>query len=247
MTGANAPSTGPRLRVVSYNVHTLRDDRAALAAVVRELAPDVLLVQEAPRRFRWRQRCADLARAFGLVVAVGGQPACGNLILTGLRVRVTETWCVRFPLTPGRHLRGAAFARCAVGGTDPVRFVAAGSHLGTDPSERPGHARRLADALARVDDPVVVGADLNDEPGSPSWEAIADGRIDVGEGTGAGTAPAAPRAGPRRRIDTVFIDPGWAVLSYAVPDTPDVRRASDHLPVVVDLRVPTRVHPPRQP
>ena len=31
-------------------------------------APDVVIVQEAPRRFRWRQKCADLAEPFGLVV-----------------------------------------------------------------------------------------------------------------------------------------------------------------------------------
>ncbi|HET9516086.1 MAG TPA: endonuclease/exonuclease/phosphatase family protein, partial [Actinoplanes sp.] len=121
--------TGVRLRVLSYNVHGLRDDRAALRAVVRDLAPDVMVVQEAPRRLRWRYRCAALADDLGMVVGAGGLPSLGNLLLTTLRVRVHETSCLRFPLTPGRHLRGAVFARCSVGGTS---FTVSGSHLATD-------------------------------------------------------------------------------------------------------------------
>lgn len=76
------------VRVVSYNIHGQRDDPAALVEVVRELEPDVLVLQEAPRRFRWRQRCAELARRFRLVYAVGGLPALGNLILVDVR----EPW-----------------------------------------------------------------------------------------------------------------------------------------------------------
>jgi endonuclease/exonuclease/phosphatase family metal-dependent hydrolase len=217
------------LRVVSYNVHTLRDDRAALVAVVRELAPDVLLLQEAPQRFRWRHRCAALAREFGMVVAAGGQPGRGNLILTTLRVRVTDTWCRWYPLTPGRHLRGAAFARCSVAGSG---FVVAGSHLATDPVERPGQAKLLKEALAEVDEPVVVGADLNDEPDGAAWQTLADGLVDPG-----GSAVTYSCADPRRRIDAIFVDPRIEVRSYQVVDTPVARRASDHFPVVADLRL----------
>lgn len=218
--------------MVSYNIHGQRDDRAALASVVRELAPDVLLVQEAPRRFRWRQRCAALARRFGLVVAAGGLPGLGNLILTNLRVQVGDTWCIRFPLTPGRHLRGAALARCTVAG---VQFVAAGSHLATFPPERPGQARLLASELAGLPEPVVVGADLNDVPGSATWQAIADGRLDPGSEEAVSTFSC---AAPQRRIDAIFVDPRFEVLGYQVVDTPATRRASDHFPVLADLRLP---------
>jgi endonuclease/exonuclease/phosphatase family metal-dependent hydrolase len=229
MTG---PRPGTSLRVVSYNVHKLRDDRRALVSVVRELAPDVLLLQEAPRRFRWRQHCAALARDFGLVVAVGGLPGLGNLILTDLRVAVRRTWCIRFPLTPGRHLRGAAIAACAVAG---VEFAVAGAHLATYPPERPGQARLLREALAGVAEPVVVGADLNDQPGSPTWQAVAGGLVDPGA---AGAVPTFSAADPRRRIDAIFVDRRIEVVGYQVLDTPAARRASDHLPVVADLRLP---------
>ncbi|MFD0632519.1 endonuclease/exonuclease/phosphatase family protein [Catenulispora yoronensis] len=36
------------VRVLSYNVRSLRDDRAALARVVRGCEPDVVCVQESP-------------------------------------------------------------------------------------------------------------------------------------------------------------------------------------------------------
>src|SRR3954471_11161395 len=114
--GGRRGVTGVPLRVVSYNVHGMRDDRAALTGLVRDLAPDVVIVQEAPRRFRWRHKCAALADDTGLVVAAGGLPALGNLVLVSLRVKVHETWCLRFPLTPGRHMRGAAFMRGSVRG-----------------------------------------------------------------------------------------------------------------------------------
>ena len=41
------------LRVLSYNVRSLRDDPEALGRVIRSAQPHVVLVQEAPRFWRW--------------------------------------------------------------------------------------------------------------------------------------------------------------------------------------------------
>jgi endonuclease/exonuclease/phosphatase family metal-dependent hydrolase len=223
------------LRVVSYNVHGLRDDLGALVAVIRELNPDVLVLQEAPRRFRWRARCARLARDVGLVYAVGGLPALGNLILTNLRVRVHDTWCLQFPLTPGRHMRGAAFARCSVARTP---FVVVGSHLSTDPAERPGQAAQLKAAMSDVDVPLVLGADLNDYSGSAAWRTLVDGMTDAAVSARRTDAPTFPSYAPQHRIDALFVGGGIAVRTYDVLDTPVTRRASDHFPVVADLELP---------
>ena len=219
------------VRVLSYNVHGRRDDRAALASVVRGLAADVVVVQEAPRGLSWRRKCAVLAHEWGMYCAAGGVPSLGNLIVTTLRPSVEATHCLRFPLTPGRHLRGAAMVRLAIGGT---RFVVAGSHLSTDAAERPAQARLFR---AAVDEfaggrPVVVAGDLNDEPGSPAWTTVAEGLADAGDGR-----PTFPVSGPRRRIDANFADPRFEVTSADRPDSPAVRAASDHFPVVVDLRL----------
>jgi endonuclease/exonuclease/phosphatase family metal-dependent hydrolase len=220
------------LRVLTYNVHGLKDDRAALVGLVRELEPDAVIVQEAPRRFRWRHKCAALADDFGLVVAAGGLPALGNLLLVSLRLRVHETWCLRYPLTPGRHLRGAAFADCSVRG---ARFILSGSHLATDPVERPAQAARWKQELSRLDGPVIAAGDLNEGPGGGAWRTVADGLITA-------ESPATfPATLPRLRLDAIFVTPDVTVEKYDVVDTDRARRASDHLPVVADLLLPSGI------
>jgi endonuclease/exonuclease/phosphatase family metal-dependent hydrolase len=221
-----------KLRVVAYNIHSSRDDLGALAAVVRGLDPDVLIVQEGPRRFRWRTKGATLANSFGLVVAAGGLPALGNIIMTKLRVRVRESWETRFPLKPGRHMRGAAFARCEAGG---VAFTIAGSHLSTDDAERPSQSALLRDALARLDGPVILGADLNDVPGSASWQLVHEQLTDVAEVAGAGDVYTFPCSGANRRIDTIAVSSQVGVAAYRVETGPLTVRASDHFPLVADL------------
>ncbi|WP_425455296.1 endonuclease/exonuclease/phosphatase family protein [Allorhizocola rhizosphaerae] len=221
---------GIGLRVVTYNVHSLRDDVGALALLMRELEPDIAIIQEAPRRWRWRTRCARLAHSFGLYYAAGGLPALGNLILTTLRVRVESTWHLRYPLTPGRHMRGAAFARCTVPGTDP--FVVSGSHLSTHDREREAQATLLLRALDSFHDPVILGADLNETPDGPAWQMLASGRTDPG------SSPTFPARSPDRRIDALLIDPRITVDSCFVADTPLAVQSSDHLPLTADLTFP---------
>jgi endonuclease/exonuclease/phosphatase family metal-dependent hydrolase len=220
------------LRVLSYNVRGLSDDRASLSSVVRSLAPDLVFVQEAPRRFRWRTRCADMAHSWGMIYAAGGLPSLGNVIVTNQRVRVHETWCLQYPLTPGRHMRGAAFARCSIG---RVPFVAIASHLSIDDAERPAQAHMLKTAINECADPVLFGGDLNETSGGSAWRMLADGLIDTGLVDG---APTFPVAAPKRRIDVIFTDPRCEVVRYEVLDSPAARRASDHFPIVLDVALP---------
>ncbi len=223
------------LRVLSYNIHGLRDDRASLTGLVRDVAPDVVIVQEAPRRFRWRTRCAALADDFGMVVAAGGLPSLGNLLLVSLRVRVLETWCLRYPLTPGRHMRGAAFLRGAVRG---ATFTVTGSHLATDPAERPAQAAQWKEAIAAADGPVIAGGDLNEGPGGGAWRTVADGLVDTAAAVSS-TALTFPATLPRQRLDAVFVTPDITVERYEVIETDQARRASDHLPVLTELALPS--------
>jgi endonuclease/exonuclease/phosphatase family metal-dependent hydrolase len=223
---------GVSLRVLSYNVHGLDDDLGALESVVRAIAPDIVFVQEAPRRFRWRTRCAAMAHSFGMIYAAGGLPSLGNVIVTSQRVRVHETWCLQYPLTPGRHMRGAAFARCSVG---RVPFVAVASHLATDDAERPDQAHLLKIAMDGCDDPVLFGGDINETSGGSAWRMLADGLIDVGAET---DLPTFSVANPKRRIDAIMVDPRCEVVRFQVVDSPEVRRASDHFPIVLDVALP---------
>jgi endonuclease/exonuclease/phosphatase family metal-dependent hydrolase len=221
---------------MSYNVHGLSDDRAALAETVRAVAPDVLVVQEAPRRLRWRTRNAQLAHVTGLVYAAGGAPTLGNVVLTSFRVRALSDSAVRFPLTPGRHLRGAVLARCAVPNALP--FTVVGSHLATDDDERPGQARLLHDAVAGVDEPVILGVDANEVPDGESFRVLAGDLVDTASSRTA-ESRTFPATAPQRRIDALLVDKRIEVSHFDVIDTPAARRGSDHLPLLADLVLPS--------
>jgi endonuclease/exonuclease/phosphatase family metal-dependent hydrolase len=224
-----------KIRVMSYNIHSSRDDRRALAAVVRAEAPDLVLVQEAPRRFRWRPRNARIARDWGMLYAGGGLWSLGNSAFTNLRIGVHDTWCVQFPLTPGRHMRGAVFARCSVGRT---RFVAVGTHLSLDATERAAQAQLLKAQFAELTEPYVLCGDLNEESGGSGWRTLVDGLTDAAEARECGDLFTFSCADPRRRIDGIFLHPAWDVLDYRVVDTPQARLASDHFPLVADVALP---------
>jgi endonuclease/exonuclease/phosphatase family metal-dependent hydrolase len=220
------------LRVLSYNVRGLRDDVAALARVVTGSGAHLVFVQEAPKVFRWRARCAELARRCGLVVVAGGGDAAGNLLLASVAVRIDATRTVRFPLTPGHQYRGAAMARCSLGGAE---FTAVGTHLSRYPAERSWQVPQLLDAVPAGSTPLVLAADFNEEPGGSVWAALAPRLDDV---AGDDTAPTYPAAAPRRRIDAIFVERTVKAGGYRVIDSPDARRASDHLPVYAELALP---------
>jgi endonuclease/exonuclease/phosphatase family metal-dependent hydrolase len=224
-----------KIRVMSYNIHSSKDDLRALAGVVRTEAPDLVLVQEAPRRFRWRAKNAALARQWGMLHAGGGLWALGNSLFTTLRIGVRETWNVQFPLTPGNHMRGAVFARCTVGRS---RFIAVGTHLSKYADERVVQGQLLKGYLAELDEPHIVCGDLNEEPGGGGWRTIADGLTDAAEARECGNMFTFSCASPRRRIDGIFVDPAIEVVDYRLVDSDPAKRASDHFPLVADLVVP---------
>lgn len=224
------------LRVLSYNVRGLRDDVDALVRVVTGSGAHVVCVQEAPRFFRWRSRCAELARRCGLVVVAGGGDAAGNLLMASVAVRVHAARSLLLPLTPGLQLRGAALAHCSLAG---ACFTAVSTHLGLNPAERLRHVPLLLGELAEDGPPVVLAADVNEQPGGPVWEALAPRLDDVAAAAGAGDVPTFSCASPRRRIDGLFVDRRVVVAGYQVLDSPDARTASDHFPVYAELKLPS--------
>jgi endonuclease/exonuclease/phosphatase family metal-dependent hydrolase len=234
-----ADKEGARLRLAKYNIHSLRDDQAALGETVRDIAPDVLVVQESMRWVNPLTWFVNLARRFGMTGSIGGLRSQGNVILTGSRVTLGEHWFVRYPLAFGYYPRGAVFLRCSVGG---VALLVVGSHLSPDPAVRLRQAEQfkqaLNDAQARSEAPALVGIDVNERPDGPAWRVVAEGLLDAAEETGQGDVPTFPTSHPDRRIDAIFLDPRTTVAAYSVVDTPQSRVASDHFPVVADLVVP---------
>ena len=226
----------PTLRLLSYNVRSLRDDAEAVARVIRDAEPHVVCVQEAPRLARWRSKCAALARRSGLVVVGGGRPAGANLILSTLGVEVQVTRDVRFTTDPRLHHRGAALALLSLRG---ARFAVAGTHLDLVPGPRLRHVgelHRVLDSFAGGV-PSVVAGDINDVPESQPWSLLGQTRPDAFAVAGAGTGFTYSATSPARRIDGVFADQRLAVKSATVLDSADVPLASDHRPLLVELEL----------
>ncbi len=231
------------VRVLSYNIRSMRDDRAALARVIRACAPDVALIQEAPRFFRWRKAAAALARGSELVYATGGATACGPMILTSLRAHVERAEDVLLPKTPGLHRRGFATAVLRIGG---ARLGVLSAHLSLSAAERYEQAGLLLERLALLDAPhAVAGGDVNDRPKGRSFRRLAGSLTDAWQAAPWGGEYTSTPHDPHQRIDGVFTTSGVEVLACGVPiDLPGVREAdllaaSDHLPVLAALRVPT--------
>jgi endonuclease/exonuclease/phosphatase family metal-dependent hydrolase len=230
----------PSLRVLSYNVRSMRDDPAALARVIRSAEPDVVCVQEAPRFLRWRSKCAQLARTSGLVVVGGGRPAAANLIMSTLAVDVLRTADVLFSKDRNLHQRGTAIAVLRIGG---VPFAVAGTHLDVVAEPRMRHVDELHAALgAHVppDVPAIVCGDLNCPPGSPWWAALTELLQDAFAVAGVGSAFTSTARNPHQTIDGVFVDPRITVRSARVLDQADVEIASDHRPVLAELELSAR-------
>jgi len=230
------------IRVLSYNVRSLRDDEAALARVIRACAPDLALIQEAPRFFRWRKAAARLARNTELVWVTGGATTTGPMILSSLRVHVERAEDLLLPHHPPLHRRGVATAVVRVGG---ARLSVLSCHLSLSAQERHAQAGLLLDRLAAMGEPhAVVGGDLNDRPDGRAFRRLTASLRDGWATKPWGGEYTSVPERPHQRIDAVLTTPGIEVLGCGVPlglpgiAEADLRAATDHLPVLAALRVP---------
>lgn len=207
---------GAAVRVVSWNVRSLRDGSGAVARTLRDLEPDVVVLQEAPRLALWRLARYLLARRAGLRV-VTFRKAAGNLVLA--RVPVEQAWSRSFAKPPGLHRRGTAGAVVALAGR-PLAVL--GTHLDLEAAAR----LRTATAVRALapDLPLLLCADVNEPPGGAAWSVLADGLADPGR------EPTFPAPAPTRRIDLLAASASLRVELWVLPTT-----ASDHRVLVADL------------
>lgn len=222
------------MRLVTWNVRSLRDDRTALLRVLHVLRPDVLFVQEAPRFFRAQSKLAALAREAGLVVAAGGKSAAGVALLTQLRVNVDAPRSQLLSKTEGMHQRGVASAHMKL---HDLSFLAASIHLGLEAGERARHAQEVLQLVdmpeARV--PLVLAGDFNERSDGTAWQLLASDRQDPGLEP---NEPTFSSANPRRRIDAILVPSEWSarfVSPLEIVDESDLIAATDHRPVIIDV------------
>lgn len=227
------------VRLLGYNVRSLRDDVAALARVIRAASPDVVCLQEAPRFVRWRRRVARLGRATGLYHVTGGAPAQGTMIMATLRPRVERVADIEFPHRRGLHRRALATAVLRFG---EARLGVISCHLSLHDEERHAQAGLLLEHLRALDVPAaVVAGDLNERPGGPAHRRLTAELTDGWTTAPSGGEHTFPSAAPVRRIDAVLTTGAVTVTACGVPTdrtgiTPaDLTAASDHRPVLAEL------------
>jgi endonuclease/exonuclease/phosphatase family metal-dependent hydrolase len=222
------------LRVLSYNVLSLRLGTEKVAAVIRACDPDVVCVQEAPRFLLWKRKCRALATATGLTVVTGGRPAGAVLLLARPGLRVVTTKDVKLPWHPPLHRRGMAIGVFDAGGTE---VTVASTHLSLDDAERLAHVDLVLAHLAALGRPAILAGDVNEDPDDAAWRVLATAMADAYVTAPLGDGLTSTAVTPRRRIDAVFVDRALGVVSCGVPAVGGLAEASDHRPVLAVVKV----------
>ncbi|ABS26871.1 endonuclease/exonuclease/phosphatase family protein [Anaeromyxobacter sp. Fw109-5] len=234
------------MRILSWNVHSLRGtdgrrDPERIARVIADLRPDIAGLQEVGGELA-ADGPRDVAEAlasltgmrstFGPTMSFRGHPY-GNGILTRHPIEATRTYDLS---VRGREPRGCLRADVEVGGVR-VHFFSA--HLGLHWRERRKQAAQLlsADILrdTALAHPLVLVGDFNslsNRSAVPRW--LRRQLVDCAHAA-RNEAPTFPSRFPLLRLDRVFVDSAFRVVGCEVVHTPLARRASDHLPLVVDL------------
>lgn len=219
------------LRIASYNVRDFLDDRHAAARVVRAIGPDVLCLQEVPRRLTTEVRLPTFARACGLLWGGRRRGSGGTIVLHHRRVQVHEDTTRRLSVRFPDRTRGFHLVSVSLPGTARVTVVSV--HLSLRSRERVRHAQALLDAAGAGS---VIAGDLNEDASGQAWQTLA-----VGRRLASPDAPTFPSQGPHALLDVVLVPETLAVVDNGQAPTwcaPDLPRASDHLPVWVDVRLP---------
>ncbi|KGN33399.1 hypothetical protein N802_14195 [Knoellia sinensis KCTC 19936] len=219
------------IRIASYNTRDFLEDPYAAARVVRAIDPDVLCLQEVPRRLFSTQRVANFARDCGMYWSGRHRGSGGTTIFTSLRVDVVESKHTRLRVAFLQRTRGFALARVAAPGREPI--AVASVHLSLDARERAAHAKVILGAV-NVGGEVVLAGDLNENESGEAWKAFAGVMRLVSP-----AVPTFPARRPRKVLDVIFASSGLHPEPHAAIDIPeaDLVAGSDHRPTWVDIRL----------
>lgn len=251
---ADSPHGFERLRVMTYNVHACKGrDRvispSRIAGVIAAASPDIVALQELDvrrRRSDHLDQAELIARELGM--SFHFSPAMrvmeeefGDAILTALPMRFVRAGAlpgIRFPVR--LEPRGALWTEIVVG---RARVQMITTHLGLVRRERGLQAAELCGHAwledARCTDPAILAGDFNFLSRSRAYRRVAAHLRDAQRLCRSGRSqPTFPARYPRFRIDYIFVSQSIQVERIEAVRTPGTRVASDHLPLVADLRIP---------
>ncbi|HET7387903.1 MAG TPA: endonuclease/exonuclease/phosphatase family protein [Nocardioidaceae bacterium] len=222
----------PSARVMTYNILNGGERGAALHDVVREVDPDVLLVQETPKLpLLWRKGCRRLVQAWGMRLVTGGRTAGSNLIAVRRGIAVKSAGSVAFHDGSFAPRRGVAWAQLRIEGR-LVGVVC--THFSLEAWRREREVERVLSVAAGLRGSVIVGGDLNERPVAPNWRRLVSaGYVDHGTKRWR----TFPSDEPTKRIDALLVRGQAEVVHHGGPGVPDemLVAGSDHRPVLAVL------------
>jgi endonuclease/exonuclease/phosphatase family metal-dependent hydrolase len=240
------------VRIITYNVHSCvgMDEMVSPERIARVIArhdPDIVALQEVDVRrgrtghvdqAREIARCLEMELQFHPTIAVA-EERFGDAVLSRLPMREVRSAMLPALSRRGLEPRGALWVEVDVGGGHRLQVI--NTHLSLHPKER----RLQVDALLGPEwlgDPrsgrdVLLCGDFNAMAWFPTCRSIATRLRDSQVGS-RDRRPSSTWFGrfPMARIDHVFVDPHLEVTHVEVPDDEWARVASDHRPLVVDVR-----------
>lgn len=226
-----------RFRLASYNIRKCigldrRRDPGRVIDVLNNLDADIVTLQEADKRLGNRPAAlpeAMLAEHSDYDVAevddTKGLGAHGNAILVrhGTKVRHVEALSL-----PGFEPRGAVVAKLE---TDAGPMRVTGVHLGLMRRHRRQQLQRLLSHLETEPVlPSIIAGDFNEWSETRGLEPLEEFIIHA-----PGQSYHAAR--PVASLDRIAHDKGFQLRDAGVDQSQRARRASDHLPVWVDLEL----------
>lgn len=242
------------LRVMTYNVHSCigmdgKIDPERVARVIARARPDVVALQELDvGRSRTQgldqaqliARCLEMDFHFHPAMHLD-EERYGDAILTHLpRFLVKAAPLPGLADRPQLEPRGALWVTVDLHGRE-IQII--NTHLGLIARERTAQAEALLGAEwlgnERCRAPVILCGDFNALPSSPVCRQLATRLNDV-QIEARQHRPRSTFSGrfPTVRIDHIFVSPDIEVTGIEVPDSELARVASDHLPLVAELRIP---------
>jgi endonuclease/exonuclease/phosphatase family metal-dependent hydrolase len=240
---------------MTYNVHRCigtdgKDSIALITRVCEEVAPDIIAMQEldAPETDDddGPHHARDLAARLGMKLLFcrtfrRGVGYYGHALLSRFPLELKKV--TTFPAaSPDAEPRGAIWARASLdaphgGGTLDV----ISTHLGVRRFERAKQSVELLGeswlASPELGSPCILCGDLNAIVNGTTYRRLAARLTDAQRALGGRSKATFPSAFPLLRIDHVFVSRDVRVLSAHVPRDPGARRASDHLPLVVEIEI----------
>lgn len=229
------------LRIGSWNIRKAvgldwRRDPARILRVLGHMDLDIVILQEGDKRIPPRPPAipAELVQQAGWKY-IDADPATpsighhGNAILLGPGFVMSHFNSLDLP---GLEPRGAVIAAIAGHG---VAFTIGALHLGLRRKDRLKQIEFAIEEVGRFRGPAILGGDLNEwrNPGrllprSSSWTEIAPG-------------PSFHTSSARLDLDRFLVEGDVDVQGSGVVSARDSERASDHLPIWIEVKVGSNI------